>query len=243
MSEEGSRILVVLVSDQPLVHQAVSLQFEKESDIELASVWATVYEGITSLIEQHQPHVVLLDLDALLSFPKIHNFNHGLLRSILHRLGRDLVDVRFVVLASRQQEGLLASARELGVHGYLVKHDDLMLQLASVIRIIFNGGVCYSFQCTQGGDPAAGEGEERGEGDCPFTELPLTDRELDILEAFVADPDGSNRDHAKRLGITENTLNAHLRSIYRKLGVSNRSGAVLKALKLGIISLPHLPDV
>ncbi len=70
--------------------------------------------------------------------------------------------------------------------------------------------------------------------DDPLVEL-LTARELDVL-VLVADG-LSNRDIAGRLGISEHTVKFHLASIFGKLGVSTRTEAVQRGLRLGVIDI------
>ena len=75
--------------------------------------------------------------------------------------------------------------------------------------------------------------------DRPAKEYPpveaLTTREHDVL-ALVADG-LSNRDIAGRLAISEHTVKFHLASIFGKLGVSTRTGAVQRGLRLGVIEI------
>jgi DNA-binding CsgD family transcriptional regulator len=64
----------------------------------------------------------------------------------------------------------------------------------------------------------------------------LTRRELDVLRHLAQG--ASNRSIAVELGISENTVKNHVRSILEKLQVSSRSEAVVSALRLGFVSLP-----
>jgi DNA-binding NarL/FixJ family response regulator len=64
---------------------------------------------------------------------------------------------------------------------------------------------------------------------------PLTPRERDVLEAMSQGM--SNRAIAARLGISEHTVKFHLASIFGKLGVTTRTGAVRRGLRRGLISL------
>ena len=69
----------------------------------------------------------------------------------------------------------------------------------------------------------------RGEG-----ELRLTVREYDVLGLVTKGY--SNKDVARELNITVNTVKTHLRNIYRKLEVDDRAQAIIKAIKEGIIT-------
>ena len=64
---------------------------------------------------------------------------------------------------------------------------------------------------------------------------PLTARELDVIDALAQGL--SNRAIAARLGISEHTVKFHLASIFGKLGVTTRTGAVRRALRRGLIHL------
>ena len=65
--------------------------------------------------------------------------------------------------------------------------------------------------------------------------VPLADRQMDVLKALAEGL--TNKEIARRLGIAEITVKVHLQSIYRKLGVSNRTEALAAALNKGLVSL------
>jgi len=69
--------------------------------------------------------------------------------------------------------------------------------------------------------------------------LPLSEREMEVLK--VAAKGMSNRDIAHELFISERTVQAHMRSIFNKLGVGSRSEAILYGLKRGWFSIEELP--
>lgn len=61
----------------------------------------------------------------------------------------------------------------------------------------------------------------------------LTSREVDVLKLVTSGL--TNREMADRLGLSSRTIDAHLRSIYGKLGVASRSGATRSALERGLV--------
>ena len=69
--------------------------------------------------------------------------------------------------------------------------------------------------------------------------MPLSERELEVLK--IAAKGMSNRDIAGELFISERTVQAHMRSIFNKLGVGSRSEAILYGLKRGWFSIEELP--
>lgn len=60
----------------------------------------------------------------------------------------------------------------------------------------------------------------------------LTGREAEVLQLVVGG--ASNREIAERTGVSENTVKFHLKNVYSKLDVSNRTGAVKAAVQLGL---------
>ena len=81
----------------------------------------------------------------------------------------------------------------------------------------------------------AGRGEEDSGGGLVEEVEPLTARERDVLDALAQGL--PNRAIAARLGISEHTVKFHLASIFGKLGVKTRTGAVRRALRRGLIGL------
>lgn len=69
----------------------------------------------------------------------------------------------------------------------------------------------------------------------PGAEEPLSAREIEVLECMAAG--GANKTIAHRLSLSEDTVKAHIRSIFSKLDVTDRTQAVTTALRRGIIAL------
>lgn len=63
----------------------------------------------------------------------------------------------------------------------------------------------------------------------------LTYRQWQVLQAVVDEPNLSHADRARGLGIAEHTFRSHLRHAYRALGVHSLTGALVKAIRLGLV--------
>ena len=153
----------------------------------------------------------------------------------------DLVTVpapRRVVLLAATAAGLDALERALGprddirivarvtrVGDAIAADADLVIAQPAALSPVTPGGVPVPVTNRQG-VPRSGD-------DLPAEAL--TPRELDVL-GLLAEGRG-NRDIAATLGISEHTVKFHLASIFGKLGVSTRTAAVQRALKLGAIQL------
>ncbi len=136
---------------------------------------------------------------------------------------------RVVLLSAYDDEQYLFQAMRVGARGYLLKQvtgEDLVRQLErvaegeTVIDAGLAGRAVASAARLRGGEvwPGAGHG--------------LTQRESEVLALTVAGL--SNRAIAGRLVVGEETVKSHLSSIYRKLEVGDRAGAVAVALREGI---------
>jgi len=70
----------------------------------------------------------------------------------------------------------------------------------------------------------------------------LTYRQWQVLQAVIDEPNLSHADRARRIGIAEHTFRSHLRHAYRALGVHSLTGALVKAIRLGLVRVRHLPE-
>jgi DNA-binding NarL/FixJ family response regulator len=136
---------------------------------------------------------------------------------------------KVVMLSVYEDEQYLFQALRVGACGYLLKSissDDLVRQLELAHRgeTVIDPGMA-----ARAADTAA---RLQRDEFWPGARQGLTQRESEILSYMVSGL--SNRGIANKLVIGEETVKSHLRSIYRKLGVSDRTGAVATALREGI---------
>ncbi|CAJ1502886.1 response regulator transcription factor [[Mycobacterium] kokjensenii] len=136
---------------------------------------------------------------------------------------------RVVMLSVYDDEQYLFEALRVGAAGYLLKSissDDLVhqIELAHRGETVIDPGLA----ARAAGTAARLQRDEFW----PGARQGLTQRESEILAYMVSGL--SNRGIATKLVIGDETVKSHLRSIYRKLGVSDRTGAVATALREGI---------
>ena len=121
--------------------------------------------------------------------------------------------IPIVIISARQQPELIAAARALGAAGYLSKAQPLDALLGSLKRVLA-GEVVF---------PAGAKGAEAGAARDRIAVL--SGAQLRVLLALA---DGRlNKQIAGDLGVTEATVKAHMTAIFRKLGVNNRTQAIL----------------
>ena len=136
---------------------------------------------------------------------------------------------KIVLLSAYDDEQYLYQAMRAGAKGYLLKQitgEELVRHLERVAEgeTVIDAGLA--------GRAVASAARLRGGEFWPGAGLGLTQRESEVLALTVAGL--SNRAIAARLVIGEETIKSHLRSIYRKLEVGDRAGAVAVALREGI---------
>lgn len=227
-------IKVVLIDDHYLIHEAVAHQLAGQEDIILAAGGAAG-EEIEPLIEAHQPDIVLIDLNIP---PKkgttVRQSGHFPVLPAISNLRKKYPQTRFVILSGMATLSLLEGALEAGASGYLLKDDELSLQLPDALRAVHRGGLYFSREAGRHffKTPAAVEPPVPA----------LTPRQLEVLRAILQNTNLTYPEHARRMGISEDTFRNHLRAIFEKLEVSSLAGALIRALQLGMLALERDGD-
>lgn len=218
-SDAAAPLRLILVDDHEMVIEGLKAMLAAFSDRVRVVGQAIGAERAVAVVEELQPDIVLCDV-------RMQGASGlDLCRDLRKRdPGR-----KVVMLSVYDDEQYLYQALRVGAAGYLLKSissDDLVRQLELV-----RGGATAL-------DPAmaarAADTAARMQRDefWPGARQGLTQRESEILSFLVNG--ASNRGIASRLVIGEETVKSHLRAIYRKLGVSDRAGAVATALREGI---------
>jgi len=212
-------ISVMLVDDQNLVRKGVRSLLELSEEIEVVAEAADGAEAIQSIPEVN-PDVVLLDI----RMPGLSGID------VLRELNAaGTLPPTIILTTFDDSEAVLAGIRS-GARGYLLK-DVALAELVSAIKTVAEGGSIVKPAVTQ----RLLKGLENLQND--FSSLdqpdPLTDRETEILRLMAGGY--SNKEIANSLGVAEGTVKNHVSNILSKMGVRDRTRAVLKAFELGQI--------
>jgi DNA-binding NarL/FixJ family response regulator len=204
------RIRIVVADDHPLFVAGVRAALSVAGDIEVVGV-ASAGTKVVPLIASSQPDFVLLDylmpqLDGLACLVTIQSRHPN---------------VKVAMMSGVRDPGVIEAALRRGACAFVLKSIDPD-DLAAVIRQVMNGTV---FQTLDLGEPERVESNGRRGG--------LTGRELSILAALGQGL--SNDAIAKEFWITRETVKSHVRNIYRKLEVSNRTEAAHYAYQHGLV--------
>jgi len=203
-------IKVLAVDDHPLFLEGIAAVIGTATDIQLI---ATVSSGEDALKSYRamRPDVTLMDLRL--------SDTDGI--EAIHAIRQEFATARIIVLTSHTGYRLAHRALNAGAAAYLLK-DNAHHELLSTIRAVNQGRMAV--------DPTVARELAQHMADSP-----LTDRELEVL-SLIADGN-TNRAVAQALGIHEDTVKGHVKSILAKLGARDRTHAVTVALRRGIISL------
>ena len=223
-------IKVLLVDDQTLIRQGIRLLLEIEPDIQVVGQAA---DGRAALeqVEALHPDVVLMDV----RMPEMDGVAATRTLSARHP------EVKVIILTTFEDDETVFEGLKAGARGYLLK-DISSEEMAQAVRKVAAGDALIQSRLTRkvlaefsrmATATDRGSSSKRG----PVTEaLPvaLTERELQVLQTLAHGL--SNREIADQLVITEGTVKNHVSSLIDKLGVRDRTQAVLKAQELGLIA-------
>lgn len=212
-------IRVVVADDHTLLREALCRSLT-EAGLFVAGEARDGEEAI-SRAEEHRPDVVLMDV----SMPRLGGVEAT--RAIRSRLP----DVEVVILTMHADASLVSDAVRAGAAGYLVK-DCTTDDIVSMVRTVAAGEAALSPELASSMLAEAGTPDNR---DVRQRETLLTSREEEVLR-LIADG-ASTPEVGQRLFISTKTVRHHLSSIYDKLDSRDRTQAVLRAVRMGIIRL------
>ena len=212
-------IKVMLVDDQNLVRKGVRSLLELSEEIEVVAEATDGMEAVR-MIPDVKPDVVLLDM----RMPQMSGLDVLLTLSGSGKLPPT------IILTTLDDDELVLAGIKAGARGYLLK-DVALAELVNAVKTVAEGGSIVKPAVTQ----RLLKGLENLKTD--FSSLdrpdPLTDRETEILRLMAGGY--SNKEIANSLGVAEGTIKNHVSNILSKMGVRDRTRAVLKAFELGQI--------
>ncbi len=205
-------IRILCVDDHPVVREGLCAVIETQADM---TVVAEAAEGRTALekFREHQPDVVLMDL----KMPGLGGCE------AMELLRSEFPDARVIILTTFEGDEDIHRALEAGARGYLLK-DMARTELLHAIREVHAGRRSIPAVV------AARLAEHT-------PRVAFSARELEVLQGMAQGL--RNKEIGAALGISENTVKIHIKSIFTKLEVIDRTQAVVVAAQRGIIKLPE----
>jgi DNA-binding NarL/FixJ family response regulator len=219
-SSGARRVRVLLVDDQTLVRQGLRSLLTLAEGIEVVAEAGDGFEALAA-IEDVRPDVVLLDL----RMPRLDGA--ATLKELATREFRPPV----LVLTTCDDDEAVLDALRSGARGYLLK-DVTLDELVHAIETLAGGGRLVQPAVTAG---LLARLADRGPASAPQQVIEsLTARETEVLRLVAAGL--PNREIAEALHLAEGTVKNHVSSVLLKLGVRDRTKAVLRALEHGLLA-------
>jgi DNA-binding NarL/FixJ family response regulator len=203
-------IRVLAIDDHPLLREGIASALENQSGFELIGEAADGRSGIEQF-RKTRPDVTLMDLQ----MPDMSGIE------AMRIIREDFPDARILVLTTYRGDVQVSAALRNGACGFLLK-SSLRKELRDAIRAVHAGRRVIPPEL-------AVELAEHVADDV------LSERELEVLRG--AAQGNANKRIASALGITEDTVKAHMKNILAKLGAKDRTHAVVTAVKRGIIEV------
>ncbi|MCI0184505.1 response regulator [Sulfoacidibacillus ferrooxidans] len=212
-------IRVVVVDDHQLFRNGVIGILQNSPDVEVVGEGENGFEAV-HLVESLRPDVLIIDL----SMPQMNGFE------AIRRIRKLQVPVHILILTVNEEEKSLFDAMKHGAQGYLIKTVDPD-ELVEAVHNVSKGETVVPDHLAP--TILSGLSNPSTYEEIENAQQPLTLREIDILREIGTG--ATNKDIAKRLFISENTVRNHVRRILDKLHVINRVAAATYAVREGFI--------
>lgn len=201
---------MLIADDHPIVRAGLVAALTREADIEVVGEAADGERAI-ALTRERRPDVVLMDL----RMPVLDGI------SAIDMIMREIPGTRILALTSYDGDADVRRALKAGARGYLLK-DMLVTNLVGAVRAVYRGQRVIPSSVAE------------RLAEFPF-EPDLSPRELEILGLMARGL--GNKAIAATVGRSDETIKVHIKSIFAKLGVHDRTEAVTAALARGLLHL------
>jgi DNA-binding NarL/FixJ family response regulator len=210
---------LVLVDDHEMVLHGLDTMLGHFPEEVVIVGQATTASVALRIVAEEKPDVVMCDVRI--------GKDSGL--DLCRQITTQYPDTKVALLTVYDDEHYLYQALRVGASGYILKRID-GLELVGHLRRIREGETVVD-QGLAGRVALSAAHLSRGEF-WAGAHLGLTQRESEVLELLVSGH--SNKAVASKLVVSEDTVKTHIRGLYRKLGVTDRSGAIAVALREGL---------
>jgi DNA-binding NarL/FixJ family response regulator len=207
---QSEAIRILTVDDHQLLREGIAAVLESQEDMILVAQASNGREAVDSF-RRMRPDVTLMDL----RMPDMSGIE------AITAIRGEFPDARIIVLTTYAGDAQAAAALKAGAAGYLLKNL-VRKELLDTLRAVHSGKRRVPPEIATGIAEHVADDE-------------LTGRELEVLRRVAAGK--SNKLIAAELDIAEGTVKTHMKSILPKLDASDRTHAVMIALKRGILDL------
>ena len=216
-------IRVLVVDDHALFRRGLQMVLGAESDVEVVGEASDGAEAL-KVASETTPDIVLMDV----RMPKRGGID------ATTAIKDAVPSAKIIMLTISDEEADLYDAIKAGAMGYLLKEISIE-EVASAVRAVYNGQSLISpsmaSKLLTEFATMVRKDDERQQVPTPR----LTDREMEVLKLVAKGM--NNRDIAKRLFISENTVKNHIRNILEKLQLHSRMEAVVYAVREKLLEI------
>jgi DNA-binding NarL/FixJ family response regulator len=209
-SNANESIRILVADDHPVVRTGLAAVLVQQPGLELVAEAENGARAV-ALYREHQPDVCLMDL----RMPVMDGVE------AIRTITAEFPMARILALTTYEGDADIRRALEAGARGYLLK-DMLLTDVIRAVRAVHSGERVIPNAVAA----RLAEFPERSD---------LTERELEVLQLVARGL--SNKDVARVIGRTDETVKIHLKNVFAKLDVADRTEAVTVALTRGLIHL------
>jgi DNA-binding NarL/FixJ family response regulator len=221
MTSVQSKIKLLIADDHAIFRDGLRKLLDSDEIITIVGEARNGAECI-KMLGKLKPDILLLDLH----MPDKDGFE------VLEEINFDTIPTRVIILTAAEDDRDLVRAMRLGARGVVAKDSAIDLLVKS-IHHVYGGEIWLNSQMTAGVIKAFSSSPKSG---ARIDKQLISHREMEVVQ-FVAQG-FQNKEIGKELFISENTVKNHLRSIFDKLGVSDRLELALYAIHHRLIEKP-----
>jgi len=214
----SEHIRILIVDDHPLIREGLRAVLETQPDLELVGEACDGYEAVRQALAL-KPDVIMMDLALPLK--------DGI--TAIREILRAAPGIKVLVLSNYLEDDKVFGALRAGAKGYILKETGSQ-EVRQAVRNIYQGKAALdpAVQRKLVDHVAGNDASAHAAGD------ELTERELEVLRLMAQG--STNPQIAAQLLVAEGTVRFHVSNVLRKLGLENRTQAVLYALQRGLAS-------
>ncbi len=215
------KIRVSILDDHQSIIDGYLFRLSQYTDIEVVASGNYGCE-LDGLLENYSVDVLILDVQVPTAQ---NNANPFPILYLIPELLRKYPDLYILIISMHNIPALIKSVMDGGASGYILKDDYATIKiLGDVIRTVYQGGIFLSQEAYQQ----------------LFKKMPrefaLTQRQVEAISLCAANPDATTAQLAEQLGVAHSTMRNLLSHAYLRLDVRNRTAAIAKARRMGLIT-------
>ena len=219
------KIKILLVDDHAVLRQGTRNLLEQEPDMQVVAE-ADDGEQAVQLATELKPDVVLMDI----AMPKVDGI------TATKQIKEQCPEINVLILTAYDDDQFIFKLLEAGAAGYILKNVHSH-ELIAVVRAVQHGeSVLHPRIARKVLDrflPSSKKSREQ------ISFGGLAQREVELLKLMTRGL--SNKEIANEMGLSIRTVQGHVQQIFKKLGVSSRTEAVVYALKTDLVALEDVP--